>query len=73
MMFLGWVAHRGPSVAVLIGFTAQASIERFVSSRASALYTLLFDFKPGDAAGTQGIGIGSAEVYWLHRHSLDLF
>ncbi len=32
-----------------------------------------FGFTPGDATATQGIGVWSTEVYWLHRHLLVHF
>ncbi len=50
-----WVPS--PSVAVFIGFAAQARLVRFVSAGAPALHTLPFGFTPGDATGTQGIRI----------------
>ncbi len=64
VMFLGYLAHRGP----------QVKLARFESAGASTLHihTLPFGFDPGDATKTQGIGVWSAEVCWLHRH-LDLF
>ncbi len=45
-------------VAPFIGLSAQAKLARFESAGASALHTL----SPGYAAGTQGIGVRSAEV-----------
>ncbi len=73
MMFLGWVAHRGPQSRLCI--SSQIELARFESAGASALHvhTLAFGLNPGDATGTQGIGVWSAEVCWLHRHSLNLF
>ncbi len=44
-------------VAVVIDFTVQAKLVRFVTANASALHTLPFRFNPGDAMGTQGIGV----------------
>ncbi len=46
-----------PSVAVFIGFAAQVKPVRFESAGASALHALPFSPNPGDATGTQGIGI----------------
>ncbi len=46
---------------------------RFESARDSTLHALPFGFNPGDATGTQGIGVWSAEVCWLHRHSVGHF
>ncbi len=58
-MFIGYIARRGPQsgVAAFIGFAAQAKLVRFVSAGAFALHTLPFSFNPGDATGTQGIGV----------------
>ncbi len=44
-------------MAAFIGFAAQAKHVRFVSAGAFALHTLPFGFNPGDATGTQGIGV----------------
>ncbi len=44
-----------PDVSAFIDFAAQAKPVQFVSAEASALHT-------GDATGTQGIGVWSAEV-----------
>ncbi len=57
-----------PGVAAFIGFAVQAKPVRFESAGAYALQTLPFSFNPGDAKGTQRIGVSSAEVRWLHRH-----
>ncbi len=57
-----------PGVAAFIGFAAQAKLVQFV------LNTLPFGFNPGDAVtGTQGIGVWSAKVCWLHRRLLEYF
>ncbi len=47
----------GHGVAAFIDFAAQAKPARFVSAGAAALHTLPFSFNPGDATGTQGIGV----------------
>ncbi len=52
---VSWVP--GPGVAKFIGFAAQAKLVRFESTEASALHTLPFGLNPGDATGTQGIGV----------------
>ncbi len=44
-------------VAAFIGFAAQAKLVRFGSAGTFALHTLPFGFIPGDATGTQGIGV----------------
>ncbi len=51
-----------PGVAEFTGFVAQAKPARFVSAEALALHTLPFGFNSGDATGTPGIGVWSAEV-----------
>ncbi len=43
---------RSLGVAAFIGFA-----NRFVSAESSALHTIPFGFNPGDATGTQGIGV----------------
>ncbi len=51
------------SVAAFSGFAAQAKSIRFEIAGASALHTpSLFCFNPGDATGTQGIGVYPADV-----------
>ncbi len=57
--------------AVFIGFADQAKPVRFESATASTLHTLLIGFNPGCGTGTQGVGVWSAEVCWLHRHLLN--
>ncbi len=57
---VSWVPS--PRVAAHIGFAAQVKPARFVRAGAPALHTLPFGFNPGDATGTQGIGVWSAEV-----------
>ncbi len=60
-MFRGQLAHRGPcpGVAAFIGLPAQAKLARLKSAGAFAIriHTLPFGFNPGDATGTQGIGV----------------
>ncbi len=46
-----------PGVAAFIAFAAKAKSARFESAGASNLHTLPFGFNPGDATGTQGIGV----------------
>ncbi len=46
-----------PGVAAVFGFAAQAKLARFMSAGGFALHTLPFGFNPGDATGTQGIGV----------------
>ncbi len=50
-----------------------AKLSRFESAGESVIHALPICFNPGDAMGTKGIGIWSAEVCWLHRHLLDHF
>ncbi len=50
---------RSPGVATIIGLAAQVGLVRFESAGASTLH---FSFNPGDATGTQEIGVRSAEV-----------
>ncbi len=70
---VSWVYRvPSPDVTAYIGFAAQAKLARPESDGESAFHTLLFGFIPVDATGTQGIGVWSAEVCWLHRH-LDNF
>ncbi len=44
-------------VAAFSGFAAQVKLVRFDSAGTSVLHTLPFGLNPGDATGTQGIGI----------------
>ncbi len=46
-----------PDVAALIGFAAQTEPVRFVSAGAPAFYTLSVGFNPGDAKGSQRMGV----------------
>ncbi len=62
VIFIGWSEVPSLGVAAFIGFAAQAKLARFVSARAPALHTLSFGFNPGDAMGTHGIRVWSAEV-----------
>ncbi len=57
-------ASRVPSsgVAAFIGLAAEAKLVQLECTRASALHTLSFSFDPGDATGTQGIGVCSTKV-----------
>ncbi len=52
-----WRRFPSPGVAAFISFAAQAKPVRFESTGASALHTLPYGFNPGDATGTQGIGV----------------
>ncbi len=58
-MVLFRLSHEVPSpgVTAFICFAAQAKPIRFESAGAPALHTLPFGFNPGDATGTQGIGV----------------
>ncbi len=51
-----------PTSLHFYGFAAQGMLARFESAGASAHRTLPFSFNTGDAAGTQGIWVCSAEV-----------
>ncbi len=46
-----------PGMAAFIGLAAQARLVRFMNAGVSALHTLPFVSNPGDATGTQGIGV----------------
>ncbi len=46
-----------PEAATLIGFVVQAKLVMFESAGAATLHALPFGFNPGDATGTQGIGV----------------
>ncbi len=73
-MFREHTGVPSPGVAAFIGFAAEAKPVRFESTGASALHTLPFGFNPDDTmARTQGIGVLSAGVCYIHRHSLDHF
>ncbi len=54
---VGTTSVPSSGVTPFIGFAAQAKLARFESARASALHTLRLDVYPGDATGTQGIGV----------------
>ncbi len=43
--------------AAFVDFAAQAKLARFESAGASALHTLRLDVYPGDATGTQKVGV----------------
>ncbi len=45
------------SATAFLGFAAQAKLAGFVIIEVSALHTLHFGFNPGNATGTQEIGI----------------
>ncbi len=55
------VAH--PGAAAFISFAAEAKLVRFDSVGTLARHAFPFGFNPGDATGTQGIGVCSLEVY----------
>ncbi len=46
-----------PGVVAFIGFAAQAKPVQFESAGEPALHTFPFGFNPGDATGTQGMGV----------------
>ncbi len=55
---------RATKVVPFIGFAAQAKPALLESAGASALHTLAFGFYPGDAAGTQGMGVSRCSIYY---------
>ncbi len=71
---VSWVVStpRSPVPASLHLLALQLKL--FLHGLRAPLFThSFFGFNPGDATGTQGIGVWSAEVWWLHYPLLENF